>query len=490
MIKIDKMPIKRISTLFSMMVVLCISISCSGGDEKSATSNNGVNKVELPRCDSINCGDVGENGAINNNSKNAIKFAQSHSLLWIWEDKWNTQEAINGLIDKFVKFDIAVGAVIVDSPWGTQYNNFDVDKARYPNIFSLFKKLKEKNIKVIAWITPYVNSIPHETAHSQFDEYLRFSIDKGRIFQWWKGSGYLIDFRKNGSSNKFFSQSDSMLNNFDGYKVDQVAQDSYLFENGLYEIVSKAWLKAVRNYFPEKLIMARGFSHQGGLQGDSDDLDVNWGGDFTGDINGMEMQYSNLCEAMTKGYKKAMYEIGGYNPPFASLEELRSGIVISTGFPFANIGGKGMGNYISLIEENSDLVVKLKYRQSLHHLLGIEGLNLQCKDNVIQNEYMYIIGKDQNIPKVIPNLFNYDLGTWHSAGEKVEPGLYFFPGIYCFNVEDPQFAVASKMLDLNRNKVCLRILPFPEEVHRTNQIIEELFQFKREQYDLIDLSAK
>jgi len=50
---------------------------------------------------------------------------------WIWEDDVNTSKAAWELLNGYRKHDLPVGAVMLDSPWSTAYNNFVFDEARY-----------------------------------------------------------------------------------------------------------------------------------------------------------------------------------------------------------------------------------------------------------------------------------------------------------------------------------------------------------------------
>src|SRR5215813_13578619 len=52
---------------------------------------------------------------------------------WLWEDDVNTAEAVWDLVDGCKQHDLPLGAILLDSPWSTRYNNFRFDEKRYPN---------------------------------------------------------------------------------------------------------------------------------------------------------------------------------------------------------------------------------------------------------------------------------------------------------------------------------------------------------------------
>ena len=52
---------------------------------------------------------------------------------WVWEDDTNTAEAVRELLEGYARHDIPVRTVLIDSPWSTRYNDFQVDTNRYPD---------------------------------------------------------------------------------------------------------------------------------------------------------------------------------------------------------------------------------------------------------------------------------------------------------------------------------------------------------------------
>ena len=86
---------------------------------------------------------------------------------WVWEDDENTEDAVMKMIDGYEKHGIPVGAVILDSPWSTEYNNFIVDEKKYPNFKKFVEKLHAKGIKVVLWVTAMVNESYEKDAKSE-----------------------------------------------------------------------------------------------------------------------------------------------------------------------------------------------------------------------------------------------------------------------------------------------------------------------------------
>ena len=51
---------------------------------------------------------------------------------WLWEDDINTAERVDELLAGYAEHDIPVRTIIIDSPWSTRLNDFEVDTMRYP----------------------------------------------------------------------------------------------------------------------------------------------------------------------------------------------------------------------------------------------------------------------------------------------------------------------------------------------------------------------
>lgn len=88
----------------------------------------------------------------------------------VWEDSLNTSAGARNIVDGYLEHDIPVGIVIIDSPWSTSYNDFNWDRQRYPDAEKMITDFKNKDVKVILWLTGCVNNKCKDTP-----------LDKGAI---------------------------------------------------------------------------------------------------------------------------------------------------------------------------------------------------------------------------------------------------------------------------------------------------------------------
>ncbi|MFN0070342.1 MAG: TIM-barrel domain-containing protein [Chloroflexota bacterium] len=145
---------------------------------------------------------------------------------WVWEDEVNTAQAVRELVDGYIQRDIPTGVVIIDSPWQTNYNTFQFNDD-YPDPAGLVDELHAKKIRVILWVTPFINVTsddgPGRGKAALYDEAQAagYFVDPGRVTRWDKGEGSAIDFFNPEAVTWWYAQMDrAFAAGVDGWKVD------------------------------------------------------------------------------------------------------------------------------------------------------------------------------------------------------------------------------------------------------------------------------
>ena len=119
---------------------------------------------------------------------------------WLWEDDTNTAAAVQELLEGYAQHDIPVRTVLVDSPWSTRYNDFQVDTQRYPNPARFFGDLQKKGYRVVLWMTSMVNRQNKDTSIRDAKDFYehahnhQFLAGDGHEIRWWKGRGAFLDY--------------------------------------------------------------------------------------------------------------------------------------------------------------------------------------------------------------------------------------------------------------------------------------------------------
>lgn len=245
----------------------------------------------------------------------------------VWEDSLNNTTGANSVVDGYLERNIPVDAVIIDSPWSDSYNDFEWDRQRYANPEEMIGKFEEKGVRTILWLTGNVNLEAKDTRIQKgktYDEVVKnnYGVNNSTPYKWWKGVGQHIDFTNSKAAEWWYGQLDKVFGrNVYGWKVDQG-------EVWLPEIIetSKGTMsnEAFRHYYydamydytvnrkSDGLIIARPFSHQGGLEASVEKMNMGWCGDFSGDWEGLKLQIDNIYRSSQYGYGAVGCEVGGF----------------------------------------------------------------------------------------------------------------------------------------------------------------------------------
>lgn len=246
----------------------------------------------------------------------------------VWEDSLNTSRAVTSLVGEYLRRDIPVSGVIIDSPWSDSYNDFNWDRQKYPDHAAMISHLKSCNVKVILWLTGALNTSARDTRiqkSANFDYALSrgFAINGGRESKWWKGTGIHVDFTDRKAKRWWSGQLDKVfVDGVYGWKVDQA---EYMFGDTVSTSAGSMRNEDFRPYYydamydytlrrnPAGVTLARPYSHQGkGFFAGVGKMNLGWCGDFTGDWKGISLQVDNMYRSAQKGYGAIACEVGGF----------------------------------------------------------------------------------------------------------------------------------------------------------------------------------
>ncbi len=175
---------------------------------------------------------------------------------WLWEDDHNTSEFVDELLEGYKEHDIPVRTFILDSPWSTRYNDFQVDTALYPNFQEWFADKKAQGYRIVLWMTPNVNKYNKGLRQPDSEEWFEGVREKGFLVKgkpnkWWKGIGGFIDYTDKRAMEWWRTQQQQVFDlGIDGWKLDGSAT---LFANEVfgvpffYKNTSEGWM-STRSY--------------------------------------------------------------------------------------------------------------------------------------------------------------------------------------------------------------------------------------------------
>ena len=246
----------------------------------------------------------------------------------VWEDSINTTVGAQKIVDGYVNRNIPVDAIIIDSPWSTAYNNFEWDKERYSDPEAMLKSFSDRGIRTILWLTGNVNLRSKDTRiqkSNTYDEVVahNYGVNNSQPYKWWKGFGQHIDFTNPNAKDWWNNQLDKVFNKYvSGWKVDQ---GEVWLPDSFITSIGKMSNSAFRHYYYDAMfdytlnrcpsdgvIIARPFSHQGGLEASVEKMNLGWCGDFSGDWKGFRHQIDNIYRSSRYGYGAVGCEVGGF----------------------------------------------------------------------------------------------------------------------------------------------------------------------------------
>jgi hypothetical protein len=270
---------------------------------------------------------------------------------WAWEDNTNTRTAVENLVNDYTSRNIPVAAVIIDSPWETKYNTFVWDTSRYPNPQEMIDNFHNNGVKVILWLTAFVNTDSPDYSYVKSQGY---TVNNGQDFTWWKGTGVHIDHTNPNAKAWLHSKMDNVLNmGIDGWKTDEGADkvsdpvqtsigsmskddfEKYYYADFYDYTVSKN---------PNGIITARAYSWQGGVGASIPKDPICWQGDFAGDFTGLNNQKNDVYESAIRGYGAPGVEVGGYNGAVPTKNSLIRYAQFGALTPLMENGGSNGGN--------------------------------------------------------------------------------------------------------------------------------------------------
>ncbi|MDP6907996.1 MAG: glycoside hydrolase family 31 protein [Flavobacteriales bacterium] len=255
---------------------------------------------------------------------------------WVWEDESTTESALQ-IVDDYISREIPVSAIIIDSPWETDYNTFVWDSTLFPNPQAMIDSLHARDVKVLMWITGIINDdvqplYDYAAGENYFMKTFPFDSDP-TVINWWKGDGSLIDYYNPEAVTWWKGLMDQTLAlGIDGWKCDgtdfSVIQCPW--SDGAGSFVSR--LDYSHEYYrlhfdytrevlgDERVIHARpidnyGLADIGGEQVSFAPVDMSfaaWVGDQDATFEGLTWALNSMYHSSEMGYLSFGSDIGGY----------------------------------------------------------------------------------------------------------------------------------------------------------------------------------
>jgi alpha-glucosidase (family GH31 glycosyl hydrolase) len=134
---------------------------------------------------------------------------------WKSRDVHEDREAVMDDHGGFRRNEIPLDAIVIDSPWATQYNSWEINPHQLPDAEQMIRTLRADGVRTVLWCTPWVNidsrdgQIPPQQESERLHREPAVNYAPGAeaghyvqaadreepwVGQWWMGTGSIVDF--------------------------------------------------------------------------------------------------------------------------------------------------------------------------------------------------------------------------------------------------------------------------------------------------------
>ena len=233
---------------------------------------------------------------------------------------------------------IPVDAVVLDSPWATQYNTWVPNPHQFPDFGGMVRRMRDGGVRTVVWVTPWVNlrsdndsQIPPDPASQRLhrerapnyepERFVRGSDGEPFVARWWMGVGSPVDFTAGESEMWWREQAKRVLElGVEGIKADD-GEGYYMPEEvrfadgrsggeaawaygGLYR---RSMQRALDEVHPGRGVLF-GRSGWSGEQATG----VVWAGDQASDFWSLRTLVAAALSAAGSGFSNWSHDVGGY----------------------------------------------------------------------------------------------------------------------------------------------------------------------------------
>ena len=237
---------------------------------------------------------------------------------------------------------IPLDAIVLDSPWETQYNTWIPNPHQFPDFAGMVARLRRSGVRTVVWVVPWTNldaldgQVPpdpgsrrlHRLPASNYAEgdaaghFVRAPGGQGsHVARWWMGTGSPVDFTSPAAEEWWREQAKAALAlGVEGIKADD-GEGYYLPEDveladgstgaqaawrlgGLYR---RSMQRALDEVHPGRGVLF-GRSGWTGQQADG----FLWAGDQASDFWSLRVLVASTLSAASSGLSNWSHDVGGY----------------------------------------------------------------------------------------------------------------------------------------------------------------------------------
>ena len=84
---------------------------------------------------------------------------------WKSRDVYDHQREAEDDFEGYREHGIPLDAIVLDSPWATQYNTWEFNPHQFPDLAGMVRRLRAGGVRTVVWVTPWVNLDSRDGQH-------------------------------------------------------------------------------------------------------------------------------------------------------------------------------------------------------------------------------------------------------------------------------------------------------------------------------------
>jgi len=260
---------------------------------------------------------------------------------WKSRDVYDHQDEVVDDFDGFRRHQIPLDAIVLDSPWETQYNTWEFNPHQFPDAVGMVQRFRADGVRTVVWVTPWVNldsrdgqipsdagsqrlhrqPAPNYAEGEQAGHFVREPDGEPYVGRWWMGTGSPVDFTSPDAERWWREAAKRTLAlGVEGIKADDgegyYLPDHVRFADGRSG-AEAAWAygglyrqcmqRALDEVHPGRGVLF-GRSGWTGQQATG----ILWGGDQASDFWSLRVLVSATLAAAASGISNWSHDVGGY----------------------------------------------------------------------------------------------------------------------------------------------------------------------------------